>query len=305
MKRLIALLLACFLGIFALPALPARAEDIVIPPEYPVPDYVTWLLEIADAEVGYEEGPHGYSKYGEWSGDPYAQWCAEFLCWCVDQVDQQHGTELLRNVYPLYSGTNGGKKWYTNAGRYVTRNGNLENWGYQWLRGEDHFLTTGDYIPQPGDWVFFTWTSNTDTDHVAMVEYCTRNQYGDVTVHVIEGNNPSGVYRNTYDLTYNRILGYGTVHDAADWTIRSGCSGEKVRQLQQKLIYLGYLPADSDDGSYGSATQAAVSTFQQSQGLNVNGIANITTQRALDEAVDRAVDSDPTTWQVVEDDEDW
>ena len=301
-KRFIALLLACFLGILALPA---HAEDIIIDPDYPVPDYVTWLLEIAAAEVGYEEGPHGYSKYGEWSGDPYAQWCAEFLCWCVDQVDQQHGTELLKNVYPLYSGSNTGRSWFIRAGRYVVRNGHLDNWGYQWLKGSDHFLTTGDYIPQPGDWVFFTWTSNTDTDHVAMVEYCTRNQYGDVTIHVIEGNNPSGVARNTYDLTYNRILGYGTVHDAADWTIRSGCSGEKVRQLQQKLIYLGYLPADSDDGSYGSATQAAVSTFQQSQGLNVNGLANIATQRALDEAVDRAVDSDPTTWQVVEDDEDW
>ena len=302
MKRWIALLLACLLGLSALPAL---AEDIVIDPLYPVPDYVTWLLEIASNEVGYEEGPHGYSKYGEWSGDPYAQWCAEFLCWCVDQVDQQHGTDLLKNVYPLYSGSNSGRSWFIRAGRYIVRNGHLENWGYQWLKGTDHFLTTGDYIPQPGDWVFFTWTSNTDTDHVAMVEYCTRNKYGDVTVHVIEGNNPSGVYRNTYDLTYNRILGYGTVHDAADWTMRSGCSGEKVRQLQQKLIYLGYLPDGADDGAYGSATQAAVVAFQQNRGLTANGIANITTQIALDAAVERAVDADPTTWQVVDDDEDW
>lgn len=301
MRRFMAMLLALALCVGAVPAL---AAETVIEPAWPVPDYVTWLLEIASAEVGYKEGAHGYSKYGEWAGDPYAQWCAEFLCWCVDQVDQQHGTELLRNVYPLYSGTNGGKKWYTNAGRYVTRNGNLENWGYQWLRGEDHFLTTGDYIPQPGDWMFFTWTSDTDTDHVAMVEYCTRDASGKVTIHVIEGNNPDRVKRGTYDLTNKRILGYGTVHDVADWTIRGGCRGEKVRQLQEKLIYLGYLPEGSADGAYGTATQRVIEGIQKQLGINVNGIANIQTQAWIDREVEHAVHNDPTTWQVV-DDEDW
>ena len=64
----------------------AEEEEEVITPAWEVPDYVTWLLEVAGNEVGYTEGAHGYTKYGEWAGDPYAQWCAEFLCWCVDQV---------------------------------------------------------------------------------------------------------------------------------------------------------------------------------------------------------------------------
>lgn len=301
MKRWIILLLVLTL---ILNILPAQAEDVVLDPLWPVPDYVTWLLEVASGEVGYEEGPHGYSKYGEWAGDPYAQWCAEFLCWSVNEVDRLHGTQLLRNVYPLYSGTNVGRNWFINQGRYIVRNGNLEGWGYQWLKGTDHFLTIGDYIPQPGDWVFFTWTSDTDTDHVAMVEYCTQAKDGSVTIHVIEGNNPSGVARGTYDLTYNRILGYGTVHDAADWTIRGGCSGEKVRQLQERLIYLGYLPEGSADGIYGSGSQAAVQAFQREHDISANGIANIKTQLALEKAVARAINDDPATWQVV-DDEDW
>ena len=282
MKRLTALLLALLLiaGV-----LPAQAAETVIDPQWPVPDEVTWLLAIASEEVGYKEGAHGYSKYGEWAGDPYAQWCAEFLCWCVDQVDQRHGTELLRNVYPLYSGSNVGRRWFIEHGRYVVRNGHLEDWGYQWLKGEDHFLTTGDYIPQPGDWIFFTWTSDQNTDHVAMVEYCTRDSHGNVTIHVIEGNNPDKVARGTYDLTYNRILGYGTVHDVADWTMRAGNSGEKVRLLQEDLIYLGYLEEGSADGRYGGATQRAIEAVQKSAGLTANGIANIQTQAALAEAV--------------------
>ena len=229
MKR-IAAFLACLL---MLPTMAqALSSQTVIEPAWPVPDYVTWLLEVASGEVGYREGDHGYSKYGEWAGDPYAQWCAEYLCWCVDQVDQRHGTQLLGQVYPLYSGSNTGRDWFIRQGRYIVRWGNLEGWGYQWLRDEDSFITTGSYIPQPGDWVFFTWDSDRDTDHVAMVEYCTRDENGNVQLHVLEGNTPVEVKRAVYDLTYTRILGYGTVHDVADVTMRAGNTGEKVRQLQ-------------------------------------------------------------------------
>ena len=67
-------LLACLLCPLAL------AEDQMIDPAYPVPQYVHWLLDVARGELGYQEGSRGYTKYGEWSGDPYAEWCAEFLC---------------------------------------------------------------------------------------------------------------------------------------------------------------------------------------------------------------------------------
>ena len=295
LTAIVAALVLCFLPC-------AHAEETVIPPQWEVPEYVTHLLEIAGKEVGYTEGAHGYSKYGEWAGDPYAQWCAEFLCWCVDQVDQQYGTELLRKVYPMYSGSNTGKNWYVEQGRYIVRWGNLENWGYQWLEGEDTFLSTGDYIPQPGDWVFFTWDSGTDTDHVALVEYCTQDEQGNIRIHVIEGNAPSSVARNVYDLTYTRILGYGTVHPAARTTMRSGCRGESVRALQEDLAYIGFYHGHAD-GVYGAATVQAVKDFQRSRKLKENGIANIETQTALADAVAYAIEIDPATWQVVEDEE--
>ena len=297
MKR-IAAFLACLL---MLPGMAqALSSQTIIEPAWPVPDYVTRLLEVAAGEVGYREGDHGYSKYGEWAGNPYAQWCAEYLCWCVDQVDQQHGTQLLGQVYPLYSGSNTGRDWFIRQGRYIVRWGNLEGWGYQWLRDEDSFITTGSYIPQPGDWVFFTWDSDRDTDHVAMVEYCTRDENGNVQLHVLEGNTPVEVKRAVYDLTYTRILGYGTVHDVADVTMRAGNAGEKVRQLQEKLMLLGLV--DKADGVFGPATAEAVKAFQTQQGMKATGIASIAMQKALDRAVDEAIDNDPATWLVVDED---
>lgn len=276
----------------------AMADETRIDPEWPVPDYVTWLLEVATGELGYREGDHGWSKYGEWAGDPYAQWCAEFLCWCVNQVDEQHGTHLLNEVYPMYSGSNTGRGWFVNQGRYLVRWGNLDGWGYQWLIGSDHFLTTGDYIPQPGDWVFFTWTSDLDTDHVALVEYCTRDDAGNVTIHCIEGNTPVAVKRAEYPLTYSRILGYGTVYDACNWTIRSGCSGVKVRQLQEKLVQLGLMDPAAVDGIYGPDTIQIIKDFQAAEGLSGNGIANIATQNAIDHKIRIMIIDNPANWLV-------
>ncbi|MBQ7850841.1 MAG: peptidoglycan-binding protein [Clostridia bacterium] len=301
MKRI----LACLAVLLMLASgVPAHAEDTVIRPKWRVPDYVARLLEIAGNEVGYREGERGYSKYGDYWGNPYAQWCAEYLCWCVDQVDKTYGTSLLHNTYPLYSGQNTGMRWFIRQGRFISRNGNLDGWGYQWFKDADDFIKAGEYIPQPGDWVFFTWTSDADTDHVAMVEYCTQDASGAVKLHCLEGNNPNTVARVTYSISDKKILGYGTVHDVADWTMRQGNSGEKVRQLQDKLVYLGLMPAGSADGVYGAATTSAVSAFQQQQGLKVLGIANIETQTALNRLYQAKYDADPAMWTII-DDEEW
>ncbi|MBQ3155735.1 MAG: peptidoglycan-binding protein [Clostridia bacterium] len=303
MKRIIALVL-----LQALLLSTACAEEnppSALRPLWPVPDYVTRLLEVASGEVGYKEGAHGYSKYGEYWGDAYAQWCAEFLCWSVDQVDKQDGTKLLTVVYPRYSGQNTGMRWFIKEGRWIARNGNLPDWGYQWFKGEDQFITAGEYVPQPGDWVFFSWTGDGNTSHVAMVEYATRNQDGSVTIHCIEGNNPSSVARVTYSTGDKKILGYGTVHDVADWTMRFGNTGKKVTELQEKLVYLGWLTPDNITGHFGINTQDAITRYQTQHGLKVLGIANIETQTLLNRQVEEKKYKDPLAWTVAEEDDDY
>ncbi len=300
MKKLIFSILCLFSFVFLFfPAL----SDTIIEPVCPVPEYVNWLLEIASEEVGYHEEDHGYTKYGEWAGDPYCQWCAEFLCWCVDQTDIRHHSGLLNNVFPQWSSSNTGRAWFIKAGRYVVKKGEVEDWGYEWLRGKDTYLSAGEYIPQPGDYIFFTWTSDSDTDHVALVEYCSLDENGSVKIHVIEGNNPSSVARNTYPLLDGHILGFGTVHDLVDITMRFGNNGEKVKTLQEKLSYLGFLDPQYISGNYGNATVNAIREFQTLHGIKANGIANRSTQLTLDREIEIKIDSDPLTWLVTDDEE--
>ena len=275
------------------------AEETVLPPDYPVPRYVEWLLEVARAELGYVEASNGYTKYGDWAGDPTAEWCAEFLCWCVNQVDEQYGTQLLRQVYPMYSGTNTGLRWYLKAGRYVSRTGHVNDWGSQWYIGQEGTLPSGSYVPQPGDWVFYS-VDGQNTSHVALVEYCSMNEKGVITAHVIEGNMPDRVQRNTHVLTDWRVLGYGTVYDLVDTVLRSGCESVKVTRLQEKLNYLGYLDAQYITGTYGPSTVQAVEAFQQATGKVPTGIANHHTQLTLDQMYEEAYWLDDRNFQVVE-----
>jgi len=298
-KRVRILAILLLLSLLAVSS--AHADEIRIPPAWKVPDYVEHLLQVASEEVGYKED-HGRTKYGEWAGDPAAQWCAEFQCWCVDQVDRRWGTSLLRKVYPYYTSSNTGRSWFIREGRYVVRKGRVDGWGYEWLKGSSSYLRSGDYIPQPGDWVFFNWAGGSDTEHVAMVEYCTRDSVtGRVMIHVIEGNKPSSVARFAYGINDPSILGYGTVHDVADITMAFGNQGEKVRQLQEKLAYLGFLDSAHVTGRFGDATTEAVRAYQEARGLRVNGIANMETQLLLDPEYTQKYENDGSVWTVVDD----
>ena len=266
------------------------------------PAFVSELLSIAAGELGYTEGSNNYTKYGEWSGDPNAAWCAEFICWCVDQTDQRCGESLLDTVYPNYGGQNTGRDWFITRGRFVYRKGNCPNWGYQWLRGSDHILRKNEYIPHPGDLVFFSYNEAGDTEHVALVEYCAYDADGNVIIHVIEGNNPSSVQRNSYPLNNSQVLGFGACEDVVDTTMRSGCSGDKVLLLQKRLTALGYLTEINQTGSYGSHTKAAVAEFQQDMGCgqSVNGIADRQTQQAIEADIYQMEFDSPDTWLVGE-----
>jgi len=276
------------------------ADGEVIPPAYPVPEHVEWLLEIARKELGYTEDKQGRTKFGEWSGDPYAQWCAEFVCWCVDQMDLNYGTQHLTHTFPKYSATNVGRNWFIRQGRYVARTGFVPDWGAQWYKGQREQMERNTYIPQPGDWMFFSTVASGDTTHVAMVEYCTRDELGNVYVHVIEGNNPDRVQRKAYPLDAWYVLGYGTVHDVADTTLRAGVEGKIVTELQEKLILLGYLDKQYNTGKFATLTSDAVLRFQQAEGISQTGIAGPLTCVRLDECVQEYYQTHTEEWIVDE-----
>ncbi len=68
--------------------------------------------------------------------------------------------------------------------------------------------------------------------------------------------------------------------------VAMGAKGKEVKRIQEKLIELNYLPAESADGAYGRQTANAVKKFQYYNGLTADGIAGRRTQTYLFENPD-------------------
>ena len=65
-----------------------------------------------------------------------------------------------------------------------------------------------------------------------------------------------------------------------------GSEGEKVKELQNNLIKLGYdLGKSGADGDFGTKTLTAVKDFQEKHNLKVDGIVGPATEKAIKEAV--------------------
>ncbi len=274
--------------------------ETIVDPVLPVPQHVRALLRIARNELGYQEERGNVTKYGQWAGNPSAEWCAEYLCWCVDQLDQQSGTQILTTYYPRYSSKNIGMRWFLKEGRYIARRGTVPGWGSQWYISSGESIGKNGYIPQPGDWAFFAQSSAGDTTHVAMVEFCTQDRDGVVRAYMLEGNKPDRVQETAYRITEETILGYGTVFDLADIVIKSGCEGKKVETLQRRLHDVGLLSDAYITGTYGTHTADAIREFQKSQGIETTGVAAQQTQLALQRYIDRYQAEHPEYWEVVE-----
>ncbi|NMD38927.1 MAG: CHAP domain-containing protein [Christensenellaceae bacterium] len=257
------------------------------------------VLKIAAGEIGYSEQSDGTTRYGIWANDPQAQWCAEFICWCVSRADSIYDTDLLNNIYPYYTSRNVGRDWFIKKGRYVNRNGNIPDWGYQWYKDTGERITLNSYIPKSGDFMFLSYDGTFNTAHVALVEFVSGNSESGYIVNVIEGNNPDKVQRNQYPIDKSQILGYGTYSDNIATTMRAGNSGDSVSALQKQLYTLNYLGEGDISGFYGVKTANAVSEFQRTiPDKIINGIADITTQLVLNERYNQAVHYSANTWLV-------
>lgn len=291
MKRILMLMLCLML------VHPACAEET----DYPLtsewePPVITkdcietepWLLvlKIAQEEIGYVEGPlNNQSKYGEWFCQRRVAWCAEFLTWCVNEADTRYGTELLRNVYPWYGTSKEGAPWFMARGRFVSDTGIVPGGREkQWLIGADQYMQEHEYIPSPGDylWIFY-YSTKQGPDHVAIVEGVSRDENGELQIHVIEGNNPDRVQRAVYPHNYKLIYGYGTPVRHAYTNISLYDRGDDVQVLEDILVADGIMkPRTQYKDQMDKKLRDALKTYQRKHGLTVTGTWDLETRTYME-----------------------
>ena len=75
-------------------------------------DQASDIVSIAETQVGYGEGCDGYTKYGDWYGLPYSDWCAMFVSWCANQAG------VSTDVFPSFALCSAGADWFISQGRF-------------------------------------------------------------------------------------------------------------------------------------------------------------------------------------------
>lgn len=147
------------------------------------------LLNIAMTQLGYEESEvdfivdenglkQGYTRYGEWYGSSYADWCGMFISFCLEHAGIS-AAQFPREANP--------SKWKKQL-----------SWQSAYVDDED------EYIPQRGDLIFFNYKKENAPVHIAIVEMVTEN-----TIYTLEGNSEKKVRLCEYPRDDERIVGYG------------------------------------------------------------------------------------------------
>ncbi len=166
------------------------------------------LLAVAQTQLGYRESQknyivledgattRGYTRYGAWDGNPYEEWCASFVSFCL------HYADVPEEKFPQDNNC-------------VTWMQTLQEKAYDLYQSaatENEDGMTETYMPTPGDLVFFTWYQNDSADHIGIVsEVIPADEEEPAKIITIEGNKSDEVAYHTYELGSEEILGYGTL----------------------------------------------------------------------------------------------
>lgn len=145
------------------------------------------VIAIAKSQLGYTESSRnykvqedgetvkGYSRYGDWYGDTYGDWCAMFVSFCLHYAEVE-GIPLEANCQ-----------------RWIDK-----------LVPIEMYVSAHDYIPIPGDLIFFDKDCDGVSDHIGLVNAVTEDK-----VYTIEGNASNRVVEREYVLEDIVIKGYG------------------------------------------------------------------------------------------------
>lgn len=148
-------------------------------------DWSEDLIALAKTQLGYTESTRnyiytdndqqkGYTRYGQWAGDPYADWSASFVSFClyyaeVDGIDPVQNCQLWQEA----------------------------------LRAQEIFRKADAYVPVPGDLIFLDLDADEISDHVALVEAVDA-----AVLHLISGDWENRVDRHEISVDADTILGY-------------------------------------------------------------------------------------------------
>lgn len=221
------------------------------------------IIAVANSQLGYAESElnfkidsdgvrRGYTRYGQWFGNPYGDWSTMFTSFCLRYA----GIDTL----PISAGAESMKIAWKDSGL---------------------FKTTSEYTPVAGDIIFLDKNLNGNADATAIITEVTDSGFT-----VIEGDLDNAVGTATYAKGGSMILGFGTTspkkvpivvgniysgggEEAADSNV-IGTTVSSITNGEAFIIYTGY-------SSYYGTSYYAIDGEGNRVQIYVDSNGNITT----------------------------
>lgn len=187
-------------------------------------DWSEDLLAVARTQLGYEESADNYildengkvfryTRYGQWYGEPYGDWSAMFVSFCLHYAGVE-GIDPARNCQ-------------------------------EWLDTAELYREAELYTPVPGDLIFFDRDGDGSCDHVGIAESITPATDSEATaVNVIAGDHNGQVALYAVSLEDASILGFCVLPTEPKFVIYASANGDGP-QVQAALPEDTAVPADA------------------------------------------------------------
>lgn len=241
---------------------------------------IGYLEKKSNAQLNSKTANAGYNNFTKYWRDIYPAyqtepWCAAFVSWCfMKAFGLTMAKKLLKHWPYVYCPT---------LGSLFTKNANPKVGDIVIFYRSGEFRHTGLVTKVRGD-KFWTIEGNTSgasgivangggvcaksyyNSKLPGTKFCTPNY--SLVISIVSENSSTSI-----PTTHTNTKNYLTVGD----------KGDAVKTLQTKLNKVGYKL--TVDGEYGSATKAAVTSFQKKYNLEVDGIAGKNTITKLDSLI--------------------
>lgn len=173
------------------------------------------MILIAKSQLGYTESTinfevdlhgerRGITRYGQWYGNPYGDWSAMFVMFCMNYA----GVEDLP----------------TNAG--------AESLRLAW-EAEELYASKDEFSPMAGDVLFLAKGNDGSTANAMAII----TEVSDNEIRVIEGDVDRSVAEVMYPIASSEILGYGIIPEVSEFAAVFAASGTASTPLGTVVSY--------------------------------------------------------------------
>lgn len=229
------------------------------------------VLAVAESQLGYMESEtnyqvdpesgiqRGYTRYGEWYGDPYSDWSILFAGFCLK-----------------YAGADD---------VVIPQTAEGQAWAAQLRAADGKYAEAETYLPYKGDIAFIDVNEDGTIDTAGIVAEVSvsENKLG-----IIEGDSANKVQLVQYELDSPAVNGYGVLNESGEITENGDTAVEKpveqkILSYKDELVEIKITSAEGQNIPQDAELKVSVNSCEDAEYIDSNAESQLKTGQFIAE----------------------